>query len=214
MLGGRSASRRRRDWDDGIAGYFKAKHPRLRLTVSEDETSETCRTFESHAKHAGFRRARIQQQKTNQGCRRRRLAAAGWPRYEHRERRIVILHLRQRLMRRHSLFFSRLRVPQGCARTKGTCSTGGPARDRYRSRNRRDDAVCTALELEAGLRHREPGPGAATPRCGEKKRDAVTLGTILMLELLAGRGRQPRLVAAGPPPGNGGAFWTSQQKTS
>lgn len=124
---GGSASRRRRDWDDGIAGYFKAKHPRLRLTVSKDETSETCRTFESHAKHAGFRRARIQQQKTNQGCRRRRLAAAGWPRYEHRERRIVILHLRQRLMRCHSLFFSRLRVPQGCARTKGACSSG-PAR--------------------------------------------------------------------------------------
>lgn len=59
---GGSASRRRRDWDDGIAGYFKAKHPRLRLTVSKDETSETCRTFESHAKHAGFRRGRIQQQ--------------------------------------------------------------------------------------------------------------------------------------------------------
>lgn len=52
--------RRRHDWGDGrrSAGYFKAKHPGgrggRRLAVSEDKTSETCWTFESHARHAGF----------------------------------------------------------------------------------------------------------------------------------------------------------------
>lgn len=102
------------------------------LTVSEDETSETCWTFESHARHTGFRRGRSQVQKRITGWRGAicmRLQMRGCSRYESTEgchfaaempaqrhdRDVVQVPLRQRRRAanrrrsasRRNLFFSR-----------------------------------------------------------------------------------------------------------